>query len=121
MKKLFFVLLSVLALNGFSQKFEYDSLYRLDKDTIILNEVVVSFSQPYQATALMPITFKNLSSSDISLVNYGQEPSRILSTTPSITTYSESGGDYGYSYIRLRGIDQTRINVTFCTGYHIIS
>jgi iron complex outermembrane receptor protein len=112
MKKLFIAILSLLSINGFSQKFEYDSLYRLDKDTMFLNEVVISFSQPYQATALMPITFKNISKTDLSLVNYGQEPSRILSTTPSITTYSESGGDYGYSYIRLRGIDQTRINVT---------
>jgi iron complex outermembrane recepter protein len=101
MKKLFLILLSILTINGFSQT-----------DTIVLNEVTISFAQPYQATALMPITFKNISKTDLSLVNYGQEPSRIFSTTPSITTYSESGGDFGYSYIRLRGIDQTRINVT---------
>lgn len=56
MKKLFVAFLSVLTISGFGQKFENDSLYRLDKDTISLNEVVISFAQPYQATALMPIT-----------------------------------------------------------------
>ena len=97
---------------GFTQKINYDSGYRLTKDTINLNEVTISSFVPYQATNIMPITFKNLNKADLGLKNYGQEPSRILSTTPSITTYSESGGDWGYSYIRLRGIDQTRINVT---------
>lgn len=40
----------------------------------------------------------------------GEEPSLLLSKTPSIISYSENGNYQGYSYIRLRGIDQTRIN-----------
>lgn len=44
--------------------------------------------------------------------NYGQEPSILLQSTPSITTYSDAGSDWGYSYFRMRGVDQTRINMT---------
>ena len=114
MKKslLIFILLFVTSFSVYSQKNDPDSGYRLTKDTLKLNEVVINAFLPYQATSLMPITFKNLYKSDIGLINYGQEPSIILGTTPSMTNYSESGGDWGYSYIRMRGIDQTRINVT---------
>ena len=31
---------------------------------------------------------------------------------PSLTAYAETGNYWGYSYIRLRGIDQSRINLT---------
>ena len=113
MKKIsILILLLFVVISVYSQKHDPDSGYRLTKDTLKLNEIVISAFLPYQATSLMPITFKNLTKTDLVLKNYGQEPSRILNTTPSITTYSESGGDWGYSYIRLRGIDQTRINVT---------
>ena len=113
MKKiLIFISLLFVVISVYSQKHDPDSGYRLTKDTLKLNEVVINAFLPYQATSLMPITFKNLYKSDFGLVNYGQEPSIILSSSPSITSYSESGGDWGYSYIRIRGIDQTRINVT---------
>jgi iron complex outermembrane receptor protein len=42
----------------------------------------------------------------------GQDAPLVLSTTPAVTVYSEAGGYSGYSYIRLRGIDQTRLNIT---------
>ena len=36
----------------------------------------------------------------------------LLQGTPSITSYAETGNYWGYSYTRLRGIDQSRINLT---------
>jgi iron complex outermembrane receptor protein len=42
----------------------------------------------------------------------GQDAPLVLASTPSATVYSEAGGYSGYSYIRLRGIDQTRLNIT---------
>ena len=113
MKKLITLLFLFGVIGVFAQKNDTTTKgYHLTKDTIKLNEITISAFSPYQASNVMPITFKNLTKDDLGLKNYGQEPSRILSTTPSITTYSESGGDWGYSYIRLRGIDNTRINVT---------
>ena len=113
MKKTTFIISLLLLVSfGYSQKFNPDSGYRLTKDTLQLNEVTITAFSPYQANSLMPITFKNLNKVDLALKNYGQEPSLILNTTPNIISYSENGSDWGYSYIRLRGIDQTRINVT---------
>jgi iron complex outermembrane receptor protein len=73
-----------------------------------LKAVVIS----YQADKLTPITFQNISSKELKTKSTGQEPSFLLSETPSITNYSDAGNSQGYSYFRLRGIDQTRINLT---------
>ncbi len=81
----------------------------LGPDTLkSLNEVIVT----YQADKLTPITFQNIDSKDLKTKSTGQEPSFIISETPSITNYSDAGNSQGYSYFRLRGIDQTRINIT---------
>ncbi len=42
----------------------------------------------------------------------GQDIPLTLRSAPSVTAYSESGSLLNYSYFRLRGIDQSRINVT---------
>lgn len=42
----------------------------------------------------------------------GQDVPLVLRQAPSVTAFSESGSLLNYSYIRLRGIDQSRINVT---------
>ena len=73
-----------------------------------LKEIIIT----YQADKLTPITFQNISSKDLKTKSTGQEPSFLLSETPSITNYSDAGNSQGYSYFRLRGIDQTRINMT---------
>ena len=54
----------------------------------------------------------NLGKRDISVSK--QEPAFIISNlTPGVTAYSDSGSESGYSYYRIRGIDQTRINTMF--------
>ncbi len=73
-----------------------------------LKEIIIT----YQAEKLTPITFQNISSKDLKTKSTGQEPTFLLSETPSITNYSDAGSSQGYSYFRLRGIDQTRINIT---------
>lgn len=97
----FFTLLSVGKLSA-QDTLQIDSLKYLD-------EVIVT----YQADKRTPITFQNIYSKDIKQKFTGQEPSFLLSETPSITNYSDAGNSQGYSYYRLRGIDQTRINTTF--------
>lgn len=77
--------------------------------TKTLQEIIIS---SYQADKNTPITFQNIYTKAIKLKSVGQEPSFLLSETPSITNYSDSGNSQGYSYFRLRGIDQTRINLT---------
>ena len=48
----------------------------------------------------------------IGKANKGQEPSFILSNMPSVFSYSDTGSEYGYSYFRMRGMDQTRVNMS---------
>ncbi|MEO1451141.1 MAG: TonB-dependent receptor plug domain-containing protein, partial [Bacteroidota bacterium] len=74
----------------------------------VLPEVLIT----YQADRLSPIPFQNLSSQRISSRNFGQEPSFMLAEGPSMTNFSDAGSGQGYSYVRIRGIDQTRINMT---------
>jgi iron complex outermembrane receptor protein len=73
-----------------------------------LKEVIVT----YQADKHTPITFQNIRAKEVKLRLTGQEPSFLLTETPSITNYSDAGSSQGYSYFRMRGIDQTRINIT---------
>ena len=68
--------------------------------------------EPHVAQADMPLSFQNIMKERIEQQNFGQEPSFILSRTPSMTAYSDAGSYQGYSYFRLRGIDQTRINMS---------
>lgn len=87
----------------FAQTNEKDSLKTED-----LSEITVI----YQADKTTPVTFQNISAKEIKEKSVGQEPSFLLSQTPSITNYSDAGNSQGYSYFRIRGIDQTRINIT---------
>jgi iron complex outermembrane receptor protein len=66
----------------------------------------------YQANTHTPVSYQNISAKILDEKNTGQEPSFLLSETPSITVYSDAGNAQGYSYYRLRGIDQTRVNTT---------
>ncbi|MDU1892952.1 MAG: TonB-dependent receptor [Dysgonomonas sp.] len=77
-------------------------------DTLKLQEVVVT----YQANKTTPVTYQNIELGELKVKSVGQEPSFILSETPSITVYSDAGSTQSYSYFRMRGIDQTRINIT---------
>lgn len=101
-----YLLLTVFTLLSFGQLTAQDTLHT---DSIKhLDEVLVT----YQADKRTPVTFQNIYSKTIKEKSTGQEPSFLLSETPSITNYSDGGNSQGYSYFRLRGIDQTRINMT---------
>ncbi|MDQ2890324.1 MAG: TonB-dependent receptor plug domain-containing protein, partial [Gemmatimonadota bacterium] len=60
-----------------------------------------------------PISEKTVSRAEIQRQYFGQDiPLVLQGTTPSLTSYAETGNYWGYSYIRLRGLDQSRINIT---------
>lgn len=59
-----------------------------------------------------PISEKTIGRLDLERRYTGQETPILLQAAPGITAYSESGAASNYSYMRLRGIDQTRINIT---------
>ena len=59
-----------------------------------------------------PMAFSTLTQKQIKQVNFGQDIPYILSLTPSVTTTSDAGNGIGYTSIRVRGIDPSRINIT---------
>ncbi len=59
-----------------------------------------------------PVTKRDMDRADIERLNMGQEMPFLLEQVPSLTQYSDSGSSSGYSYIYLRGIHQSRMNIT---------
>ena len=59
-----------------------------------------------------PISAKTIGRDEIEGTYFGQDVPLVLQSAPSVTSYAETGTYWGYSYIRLRGIDQSRINLT---------
>lgn len=90
---------------AFSQS---DSLIKL----VLMRPIVPSLDLVVIYEKRYPLTFSSLWKQDIEKGYTGQEMPAVLAKTPSMTWYSDGGGFTGYSYMRLRGMDQTRINVT---------
>jgi iron complex outermembrane receptor protein len=60
-----------------------------------------------------PVTKTDLDRPALAGKAWGQELPALLSDTPSVTQYSETGSGQGYAYFTLRGLPQTRVNMTF--------
>jgi iron complex outermembrane receptor protein len=82
---------------------------RARRDTTTLETVTVS---AIRARGEAPIAAQTLSAREIQARSFGQDVPLLLQGTPSLTSYSETGNHWGYSYMRIRGIDQSRINLT---------
>lgn len=65
-----------------------------------------------RAAAQAPFAKTNLSKKDISRLNQGQDLPFILNQTPSVVANSDAGTGVGYTGLRIRGTDATRINIT---------
>lgn len=59
-----------------------------------------------------PMTWSTLGKPAIRQFNFGQDMPFVLNFTPSVVTTSDAGTGIGYTGIRIRGSDATRINVT---------
>lgn len=59
-----------------------------------------------------PVTKTDLGRDDIQTLSFGQDVPALLEVTTSVTSYSESGSGTNYSYFSVRGINQSRINIT---------
>lgn len=57
-------------------------------------------------------SFSNINAKSIEKINIGTDMPVMLNALPSVTTTSDAGAGIGYTAFRLRGTDQSRINVT---------
>jgi len=60
----------------------------------------------------IPMVFSTINKKQIEAQNVGQDMPEVLSVTPSIVFTSDAGNGVGYTYMRMRGSDQSSINVT---------
>lgn len=74
-----------------------------------LDEVLVS---AIRVTSKTPVSFSNLEKKDIKFRNLGQDIPVLMNYLPSVVTTSDAGNGVGYTGIRVRGSDATRVNVT---------
>ena len=65
-----------------------------------------------RATDNTPVAFSNLNAKEIEALNDGHDIPFMLESLPSVITTGDAGGGIGYSGIRVRGTDASRINVT---------
>lgn len=105
MRNLTIILLMLFSFNMYAQV-----------STDIINQKIVQLDTielvGIRVTKQTPVTAKTITNKEIKVIYSGQELPILLNRTPSITSYSDAGTPQGYTYFRLRGIDQTRINMT---------
>jgi len=83
--------------------------FSLQRSTFEADEVVVSATR---ANANSAMAFSNIGKEYLQKQNLGQDIPQLLNFTPSLVTTSDAGAGVGYTGIRIRGTDATRINAT---------
>jgi len=83
--------------------------FTLKRSTVQADEV---FVRSTRASANSGFTYTNLSKKELAKNNLGQDLPFLLNQTPSVVITSDAGAGVGYTGIRIRGSDATRINVT---------
>ena len=104
MKKKLLMVAGIVSYAGASYAQETDSVRH-----VYLQEVQVVSTRASEKT---PVAFSNLGKDQISKLNSGQDIPFLLTVTPSVVATSDAGTGIGYTGVRVRGTDATRINVT---------
>lgn len=99
MKRILFFTVFLSALGASAQTTDTTELLPVEVKTI-------------RASATAPFAKTNLSKQQIQRQNLGQDLPFVLNQTPSVVVNSDAGNGIGYTGIRIRGTDATRINVT---------
>lgn len=101
---LFSIIYSLVSLTAFAQEKVKDSTKVNQLDEVLVSAIRV--------TAKTPVTFSNLDKKELKNRNLGQDIPILLNFMPSVVTTSDAGNGVGYTGIRVRGSDATRVNVT---------
>lgn len=105
------ILLTFLLLTSLNCLQAQETIKESNADSLDLEQIVISATR---ASSFDPVTFQDISIEHIERIYSGQDPAVLLQQlSPSIVSYSDAGTDIGnYAQFRMRGIDQSRINVT---------
>jgi iron complex outermembrane recepter protein len=78
-------------------------------NNLLADEVLVRATRASENSAS---TYRNISKEELEKNNLGQDLPFLLNQTPSVVVSSDAGNGIGYTGIRIRGSDPTRLNVT---------
>lgn len=81
----------------------------LSANTVLMDEVIVSSTRVDERSAM---AYSTVNKKQIAEQNLGQDLPYLLNQQASVVTTSDAGNGVGYTGIRIRGVDATRINVT---------
>lgn len=98
----YFLFFSLFSSLSYSQEQDTTKIHQID-------EVLISAVRVNKKT---PVTFSNLDKKEIATRNLGQDIPILMNFLPSVVTTSDAGNGFGYTGIRVRGSDATRVNVT---------
>ena len=76
---------------------------------VMTDQVLVRATRVDEST---PITYENINREEIDKENLGKDVPYLIRNTPSVVTTSDAGSGIGYTGVRIRGVEQSRINVT---------
>ncbi len=83
--------------------------FSLTRTSVATKEVLVTATRANEKTGT---TYTNVGKQELESRNFGQDLPYLLENTPSLVTNSDAGAGVGYTSMRIRGSDITRINVT---------
>jgi len=99
--------------NSKTLKIDLTQNMNLDIDLTNAQEVLDEvFLSALRVNAQSPITYSNLSNEEIEERNLGQDIPVLMNFMPNVVTTSDAGAGVGYTGIRVRGSDASRVNVT---------
>ncbi|MEE8335928.1 MAG: TonB-dependent receptor plug domain-containing protein, partial [Candidatus Neomarinimicrobiota bacterium] len=77
----------------------------------VLTGAAVLVQASRAVSGITPVSFSNLTAKEIKSRFTVEDVPMILASEPGVWAYSESGNGTGYSYVSIRGFDQSRIGV----------
>ena len=105
MKKILIsISIGLLSFNLSAQEIAKDSTSIETLDEVLVKSIRVD--------ADSPITHTNVDKEEIKKRNLGQDIPVLLNYLPSVVTTTDAGAGVGYTYIRVRGSDASRVNIT---------
>lgn len=93
-----------ITLFSFSQEIKKDSTKINQLDAVLISAIRID--------SKTPVTYTNLTKKEFKTRNLGQDIPILMNYLPSVVTTSDAGNGFGYTGIRVRGSDATRVNIT---------
>ncbi|MBN1948424.1 MAG: TonB-dependent receptor [Candidatus Cloacimonetes bacterium] len=84
-------------------------IIKLDRQPQFVEGMVVSGTRARERST--PVAFSDLPAEEIARNNYGQDMPLLLADLPNVHSYSDAGSGLGYSTLKVRGFDQSRVGV----------